>query len=120
MATAIQTNHLEIAARAWAGEKAREMAGIIVDDALNKTDATIPNLDLIAEAEEFVMRRLTAWLKNNILEFTRAYMSDVEERELQMEKIARDALNCTPTLTSKPEQLGSGPIPSKHVSESKG
>lgn len=34
------------------------MAGIIVDDALNKTDATIPNLDLIAEAEEFVMQYL--------------------------------------------------------------
>jgi len=103
--TQLQANHLEIAARAWAGEQAREIAGIVVDHVLNQTQATIPLLDLIPLAQTYEERFLTAWLKRNLLEFTRAYMSDVEERQLHIEKQLHDATNVRP---SPPIKKGEG------------
>lgn len=70
-------HHLEIAARTWAAEKGREIGGIV-----------------------------GAWLKNNLLEFTRAYMSDVEERAAQVEKLLDDKLSTliTPIQCGQPER----------------
>jgi hypothetical protein len=95
--TELQVNHLEIAARAWAAAKTREIAGLVVDQVLNQTQATIPVLELIQLAETYEARFLTAWLHRNLMEFTRAYMSDVEERARQVEKLLDDRLALIPT-----------------------
>lgn len=89
-------NHLEIAARTWAIGNAREISGIVVDQVLNQTQAKVPVVDLIGMAEKYEERFLAAWLHRNLLEFTRAYMSDVEERELRVQRLLDDVMNTVP------------------------
>ena len=84
----LQVNHLEIAARAWAAQKAREIAGITVDHVLTRTGATHFAPAVILEAEDHMQRWLAAWLKNCLVEFTQAYYSDCQERILQLERDA--------------------------------
>ena len=94
--TTLQVNHLEIAARTWANDKAREIAAITVDHVLTRTGATHFDLAVIHEAEAHMQRWLAAWLKHNLLEFTRTYMRDVEERAAHVEKLLNDVANSLP------------------------
>ena len=88
----LQIDHMNIAARAWAGEKAREVSGIVVDHVLNQTQAKVPLLELIGMAEEYEERFLRAWLHRNLMEFTQTYYADCQERIRQLERIAEDAI----------------------------
>jgi hypothetical protein len=92
----LQASHLEIAARAWANDKSREIAGITVDHVLTRTGATHFAPAVIQEAEAHMQRWLAAWLTHNLLEFTHLYMSDVEERAAQTEKLLNDVANKLP------------------------
>lgn len=101
----LQVNHLEIMARTWAAAKAREIAGTVVDNALNHSQATLPALEYIADAERFMEQFLTAWLKNCTVEFVRDYERALEERTLQLERMLNDYVNATPNplfITKKP------------------
>jgi len=89
--------HLEIAARTWAADKAREIGPMVVDQVLNQTQSKVPLLELIGMAEDYEIRFLTAWLNRNLMEFTRAYMRDVEERALQVETLLDNKLALIPT-----------------------
>jgi len=93
----IKTNHLEIMARAWAGDKGREIAGTVVDLALTHSGATLPRLEDIAEAERFMERFLTAWLKHSTVEFVHVYERALEERCDQLERMLNEHVNTTPT-----------------------
>jgi chemotaxis regulatin CheY-phosphate phosphatase CheZ len=95
--TQLQVNHLEIAARTFAAEKAREIGGVAVDNALNQTQATILDPALIQSAEEHMRRFLSAWLRHSLVEFVRGYMSDVEERAAQVERTLHDVMAALPT-----------------------
>jgi len=95
--TDLQVNHLEIAARTWAADKSREIAGTTVDHVLTRTGSTHLAPNVINEIEDHMQRWLAAWLKNNLLEFTRTYMRDVEERALHVEKLLDERLALIPT-----------------------
>ena len=56
--TQLQVSHLEIAARTWAADKAREIAGITVDHVLTRTGATHLTPAVILEAEDHMQRWL--------------------------------------------------------------
>jgi hypothetical protein len=106
----LQVNHLEIAARTWATEKAREIGGIVAGDVLSKSGAHIQALDLksISEAESYARRFLAAWLKNCVIEFMNAYASDVEERSRQIERILNEHVATSvnaPLIHATPELL---------------
>lgn len=92
----LKVNHLEIMARAWAGTKAREIAGIVTDNVLNQTGATVPDLALIHDAEVYTERFLTAWLKNCTVEFVGEYERAIEERVDRLERMLNDYVNMTP------------------------
>ena len=94
--TQLQVSHLEIAARTWAADKAHEIAGITVDHVLTRTGATHFDSAVIQEAQAHMQRWLAAWLHHNLMDFTRTYMRDVEERELRMEKLVNDMANSLP------------------------
>jgi hypothetical protein len=93
--TKLLNNHLEIAARAWAADKAREIAGTVVDHTLNHTQATVSDLDRIREGEAFMERFLTAWLKNCTMEFFQMYDAALLEQVMQIEKRLRELVNIT-------------------------
>jgi hypothetical protein len=95
--TDLQVNHLEIAARTWAADKSREIAGTTVDHVLTRTGSTHLAPNVINEIEDHMQRWLAAWLKNNLLEFTRTYMREVEERALHVEKLLDERLALIPT-----------------------
>ena len=65
----LQVNHLEIAARAWAAQKAREIAGMTVDHVLTRTGATTFDSAVIQEAQAHMQRWLAAWLHRNLMDF---------------------------------------------------
>ena len=92
----IQANHLEIAARVWAAGNAREIAGLVVDNVLNQTDAKIPKLATIEIAQDYMERFLTAWLKDCTVEFVRQYDNAMSEYVLKMERLLNEAAMLRP------------------------
>ncbi len=98
-ATYLGVDYLANAALAFAQQKAQEVSGLVVDDVLNKTDATILNLDLIQRAEEHARRFLAAFLKNSIVEFTGMWTKELERQRDAMQKLAEDSLSVKPTTS---------------------
>lgn len=94
--TELRVDHLEIMARTWAADKAREIAGTVVDHALNHTQATVPALEHVEAGKRFMERFLTAWLKNCTVEFVRVYERALEERTEQLERMLNERLNTSP------------------------
>ena len=88
----VEVNHLEIMSRAWAREKAKEIAGVA----------------LIPRAEESMERFLAVWLGNCLVEFVRGYDTAMTERVLQLERLLEDKLNTmvgAPLLILAPKAL---------------
>ena len=99
----LQTNHIEIAAKAWAGAKAREVAGVTVDAVISRTKADvggiehIPLPEDIRRTEEHMERWLSAWLAQNLLEWNRIYQSALEEQVDALTRRIEQAFNVMPT-----------------------
>lgn len=98
----LKVNHLEIHARAFAAEKARELAGTVVDSVLTHTGAEVPDRRQIPEAEAYITRWLTAMLKNSLVEFSRMYTAALDERIIALERMVELQPARPVTLTEKP------------------
>jgi hypothetical protein len=88
-----RTNHREIHARTFALDKAREVSGEIVQLVLDRTNATIPDLELIEDAAIHIQRRIAGLLKHSLMEFTDLYIAEMERRLDAMQRLQEDALN---------------------------
>lgn len=89
-------SHMEVAAKTWALDKAREIRGQVVDGILNQTQATVGYLGAIRLTEDYMEGFLAAWLARNLMDFTRVYYSDMEERLTHAERLAQEAIARNP------------------------